>query len=168
MADKKATTKTNPNEVAVRYRAGEAEEVRKRLAKLGRAEDQPRSCILILHRAPAVTPGMVDTAIKELQDQGLIEFATPVQIDLASGMRMVLTDEIVLRLKPGHATKRTLKALAAEHGLKVESRNEFEPTQYIVKVPQTSGTRTIDIAHSLDQRADVEFATPNFLTEIKR
>jgi hypothetical protein len=171
MAPKKpssSTPKTIPNQVAVRYRAGQAEKVRERLATLGRTENQPLSRILILHRAPSVTRRAVDTALKTLQDERLVEFATPVLRDSDSGTRMVLTDEIVLRLKSGRATERTLATLKAEHGLKIGRRNEFEPAQYIVKVPQTSGTHTIDVARSLDRRADVEFASPNFLTDIKR
>ena len=157
-----------PNELAVRYKAGRADSVRARLAAFGRTEDQPLSRILILHRAPAVTRRALDAAIQTLEDEKLVEFATPVMIDSASGLRQVLTDEIVVRLKSGHAQQRTLATLKGEHGVKIGRRNEFEPTQYIVKVPQASGTRTLDVARSLDQRADIEFASPNFLTNIKR
>lgn len=162
------TPKTIPTQVAVRYRAGQAEKVREQLAALGSTEDQPLSRILILHRAPSVTRRAMETVLKALQDKKLVEFATPVMRDSDSGTRMVLTDEIVLRLKSGHATEHTLATLKAEHGLKIGRRNEYEPDQYIVKVPQTSGTHTIDVARSLDGLPDVEFASPNFLTAIKR
>jgi hypothetical protein len=160
--------KTIPNQVAVRYRAGQAAKVRERLATLGRMEDHPLSRILILHRAPSVTRRAVDTALNALQDEKVVDFATPVLRDSESGMRKVLTDEIVVRLKSGHGQHRTLAMLKGEHGLKIGRRNEFEPTQYIVKVTQASGTHTLDVARALDQRADVEFASPNFLTGIKR
>jgi S-adenosylmethionine:tRNA-ribosyltransferase-isomerase (queuine synthetase) len=163
-----ATPKTIPNQVAVRYRAGQAEKVRERLATLGRMEDHPLSRILILHRAPSVTRRAVNTALKVLQDEKLVDFATPVLRDSASGMRKVLTDEIVLRLKSSRGQQRTLATLKGEHGLKIGRRNEFEPAQYIVRVSQASGTHTLDVARALDQRADVEFASPNFLTGIKR
>lgn len=171
MASKKSSPPaltTIPNQLAVRYKAGRADSVRARLAALGKTEDQPLSRILILHRAPAVTRRALDTAVKALQDEKLVEFATPVMMDPGSGLRQVLTDEIVVRLKSGHAQQRTLATLKGEHGVTIGRRNEFEPTQYIVKVPQASGTRTLDVARSLDQRADVEFASPNFLTDIKR
>jgi hypothetical protein len=165
---KPSPTKTIPNQIAVRYRAGQAEKVRERLATLGSMEDHPLSRILILHRAPSVTRRAADTALKALQDEKLVDFATPVLRDSESGMRKVLTDEIVLRLKSGHAPQRTLATLRGEHGLKIGRRNQFEPSQYIVKVAQASGTHTLDVARSLGQRADVEFASPNFLTGIKR
>jgi hypothetical protein len=160
--------KTIPNQIAVRYRAGQDETVRDRLARLGRLEDHPRARILIVHRAPSVTRRAVNTALKALQDEKLVDFATPVLRDPASGMRKVLTDEIVLRLRSGPGQQRTLATLRGEHGLKIGRRNEFEPTQYIVKVSQASGTHTLDVARALDERADVEFASPNFLTDIKR
>lgn len=157
-----------PDELAVRYKAGRGNSVRARLSALGKTEDQPLSRIMILHRARSVTRRVLDAVIKELQQEKLVEFATPVMIDSGSGLRQVLTDEIVVRLKSSHAQQRTLATLKGEHGVKIGRRNEFEPTQYIVKVPQASGTRTLDVARSLDQRADVEFASPNFLTDIKR
>lgn len=171
MVSKKSSApalKTIPNELAIRYKAGRADIVCARLAGLGKIEDQPLSCILILHRAPAVTQRALDAAIQALQDEKLVEFATPVMVDSVSGLRQVLTDEIVVRLKSSHAQQRTLATLKGEHGVTIGRRNEFEPTQYIVKVPQASGTRTLDVARSLDQRADIEFASPNFLTDIKR
>ena len=171
MATKKPSSpvlKTIPDQLAVRYRAGRAQTVRARLAPFGKLEDQPLSRIMILQRTPSVTRRAVDAEIKALQDEKLVEFATPVMLDSQSGLRQVLTDEIVVRLKPGQPQQRTLATLKGEHGVKIGKRNEFERTQYIVKVPHASGTRTLDVARSLDQRADIEFASPNFLTDIKR
>ena len=159
--------RTIPTQVAVRYRASQAGKVRERLAAFGDVEDQPQVRLLILHRHPSAPANVVAETLHALQAEKLVEFATPVLRDADSGLRMVLTDEIVLRLKVGHATRRTLAALKAEHGLTIGRRNEFEPQQYIVKVPQTSGTCTMDVARSLDRRDDVEFASPNFLTDIK-
>ena len=171
MAPKKrsrSTLETMPNQVAVRYRAGQEKKVHERLAALGSIEDQPLSRILILHRNPSVTRRAVDAALEALEQEKLVEFATPVLRDSESGTRQVLTDEIVLRLKSGTAQQRTLARLKDTHGLEIGRRNEFEPAQYIVKVKQASGTHTLDVARSLDKRADVEFASPNFLTDIKR
>ena len=125
------------------------------------------SRLVILHRSPGVSHTKVKAALTTLQEDDAIEFATPVLRDAASDTRQVLTDEIVLRLKPGQSA-RTLAAVKAEHGLTIGKRNEFEPRQYIVKVPRASGTHTLEVARSLDQRNDVEFASPNFLTTVKR
>ena len=141
--------------------------MREALEAFGTIEEQPSSNIFILHRNSNVPPGKVTTVLDGLKATGKIDFATPVLRDRESGTRQVLTDEITLRLKPGQAT-RALKALKAEHGVIIGKQNEFEPTQYIVKVPNTTGTQTLDVARSLDKRDDVEFACPNYLTSIKR
>ena len=155
------------DQIAIRYCPGEDRKVREALEQVGTIEEQPSSQIFILHRSSHVSAGKVATAIETLKKASKIAFATPVLRDPESGTRQVLTDEITLRLKPGSAS-RALKALKAEHGVIVGKRNQFEPTQYIVKVPDTTGTRTLDVARSLDKRDDVEFAAPNYLTDIKR
>jgi hypothetical protein len=155
------------DQIAIRYRDGQEPIVRDTLSAFGTLEAQPRTRILILHRAAGISPAKVDAAVRGLQAAKAVEFATPVLRDPESHTRQVLTDEIVLRLKPGH-TKRTLAALTAEHGVAIGKRNEFEPTQYIVKVLRPSGTQTLEVARALDRRDDVEFASPNFLTDIKR
>jgi hypothetical protein len=155
------------DQVAVRYCDGHEQKVRETLGTLGTLEVQPSWRLVILHRTPGIPGTKVRAALANLQVAKAIEFATPVLRDPASDTRQVITDEIVLRLKPGHA-RRTLAAVKAEHGLTIGKPNEFEPTQYIVKVPRASGTHTLDVARSLDKRDDVEFASPNFLTTIKR
>jgi hypothetical protein len=159
--------KTVPNQIAARYRAGQERKVRDALAPFGSVDTYPLQRMVVLHRAPGQATDRVQAALDSLQRVGLIEFVTPVLFDPDSQTRQVLTDEIVLRLKPGR-TQRTLAALKAEHGIQIGSRNKFEPSQYIVKVLKPSGTQTLDVARSLDQSEDVEFASPNFLAEIKR
>ena len=162
------TLETIPDQIAVRYRPGHEKTVRERLAAFGRIEEQPLSRILILHFKHSVPRAAIDAELEALHQRKLIEFATPVMRASENGTRQVLTDEIVLRLKSRRAQQRTLETLKDEHGLKIGRRNEFEPNQYVVKVKQASGTRTLDVARLLDERADVEFASPNFLTELKR
>src|SRR4051812_7521875 len=166
--NKRSIPKAIPGQIAVRYRTGQRDKVIQCLAAYGTTEDQPLARIVILHRDARMKRGTVEPALKKLQDERLVEFATPVLRDSASGIRQVLTDEIVLRLKSDRDQKRTLATLKGQHGLKDEQRNEFEPKQYIVKVKNPSGTHTLDVARCLDQRADVEFASPNFLTTVKR
>ena len=91
--------------------------------------------ILILHRGPKVSAADVRSAVKALEKDGLVEFVTPVLRDRQSDARQVLTGEITVRLKPGAAARQTLASLKAEHGVEVKRRNEFEPTQYVVSVP---------------------------------
>jgi hypothetical protein len=156
-----------PNEIAVKCRAGAERKVIDALARFGKVEKYPLQRMFVLHRPSGAADARLQSVLDELQHAGRIEFVTPVLLDSESNTRQVLTDEIVLRLKPGR-TKRTLTALTAEHGVAIGQRNAFEPSQYIVKVPNPSGMQTLDIARSLDRSDDVEFASPNFLTLVKR
>jgi hypothetical protein len=159
--------KTVPNQIAIGYRPGCEADVRDALAPFGTLEVHPRSSLIILHREPGISRAKLSQAIQSLQKASQVEFATPVLRDPDSQLRQVLTNEIVVRLKPGD-TRRTIAALSAEHGLEVGRRNRYEPTQYIVKIPRTLGTQPLDVARAIDRHADVEFASPNFLTGIKR
>lgn len=154
-------------EVAARYSTGAARKVQAALKPLGTIEDYPEQRMIVLHRAAGSTAADVNKTVKALQERGSIEFVTPVLIDRESNLRQVLTDEIVLRLKPGRHP-RALKALSDKHGVRIGKQNEFEPSQYIVTVDKPAGTQTLDVARVLDRSADVEFASPNFLTEFKR
>ncbi len=156
-----------PNAVAARYAPGQEGEVHEALAPFGGVEVHPQQRMIVLQCSSRVTTTRVRATLDELQRRKLVEFVTPVLRDPDSRTRQVLTDEIVIRLKPGR-TQRTLKALTAAHDLEVGRRNEFEPSQYVVRVRKPSGTQTLDVARTLDRSDDVEFASPNFLTEIKR
>jgi len=155
------------NEVAARYRTGQEAKVRRALAPLGTLETYPTQRMVVLKRAPGITSTVAQAALDELRRQKVVEFVTPVLRDPDTNTRQVLTNEIVVRMKPGR-TRRTLAALGAPHGIAIARQNEFEPSQYIVTVAEPSGTQTLDVAKSLDSSDEVEFASPNFLTEIKR
>ena len=159
--------RTVPNVIAVRYCVGHEEDVRLALGSIGRVELYPAKRMAVLEKPGAARNARLEDTLDELRARKAIDFVTQVLLDLESQTRQVLTDEIILRLKPGR-TRRTLQSLGAAHGVKIGRRNEFDPSQYMVKVPKPSGTETLDIARSLDASDDVEFACPNYLSEIKR
>jgi hypothetical protein len=155
-----------PTQVAVRYRKGHERKVADALSVLGTLEDQRPRRILILHRGQGISSREVDALLAWLRDRGAIEFASAVLRDIESGTRQVLTDEIVVRLKQDAPARQTLETLKSQYGLTACKRNAYEPTQYIVKVSDPSGTNTLDVAQSLCRCKEVEFASPNFLTEV--
>lgn len=152
---------------AVRYRTGHDGEVRATLSALGRVELHPSKHMAVFQRSAGVGRAAVEAALDSLKSRRAIDFVAPVLVDPDSHTRQVPTDEILLRLKPGR-TQRVLKSLREPRGLTISRRNEFEPSQYVLKVPTGSATETLEIARELDSSEDVEFAAPNFLTEIKR
>ncbi len=159
---------TRTGQIALSYCAGAEHKVRAALGALGTIESYRPDNILILHKSPTASAAEVRSAVKTLEKDGLVKFVTPVLRDQQSDARQILTGEITVRLKPGASARQTLASLKAEHGVEVKRRNEFEPTQYVLSVPDKSGTRTREIARSLNSRSDVEFAAPNFITDFKK
>jgi hypothetical protein len=166
-AKRAARLKRVPAETAICFTAGSENELRRVLAKFGTLEPHLRQRILVLHLTPKQSSAALRAALRSLQMRGLVKFTTPVLLDVDSGTRQVLTDEIVVRLKPGTA-RRTIADMKAAHGLAIQRGSRYEPSQYIAKVPNPSGLRTLQVARALDRRADVECASPNFLTEFRR
>jgi hypothetical protein len=105
--------------------------------------------------------------LRPLLQKGDIDFMTPLLLDRTSQLHQVLTDEIAVRFK-GKVSEKRLRALEKEFGVTVAARNEFVPNQYILRVPQPEGLRTLEVAKRLDASKDTEFATPNLVSEHAR
>jgi len=144
------------------------EQVRGALSALGQIESYAPASLLILHANPDAAPKDVARVTDDLQREHLVEYVTPVLQDARTGSRQILTDEITVRLRPEAPQKGTLTDMRRAEGVSVAHRNEFVRTQYTLKVPKASGTRTLEVAKRLQKRADVEFAAPNYIVDIKR
>ncbi len=166
----KKTRATSPypiaGQIAVRWMPGAERRAVSSLMPLGRIEKHATSRVLVLHHHAPVS--RVRRVLGRLVAGGVIDFVTPVLCEPSTGARQIPTDEIVVRLKSTEHASRTIKSLSDAHGLRGVRRNEFDPAQYIVKVSSSSGQAAIRIARSLDRCDDVEFASPNVLTRVKR
>jgi hypothetical protein len=144
------------------------EQVRDALTAFGTIESYEAASLLILHSNAETAPKEVGRVVDDLQREHLVEYVTPVLHDPHTGCRQILTDEITVRLRPEVPQKGALTEMRREEGVSVARRNEFVPTQYTLKVSKPSGTRTLEVAERLQKRADVEFAAPNYIVDIKR
>lgn len=160
------TVRVLRGQLAVRYKPDASAKVRSALTSLGEIEPSSGG-MLILHHASTSAP-KVRKVLAALETDGLIDFVTPVLRDVRSGTRQILTDEITIRFRSDAPIKGTLSKLRAKEGVSVTQRNAFARKQFIIKVAHPSGTRTLDVAKRLDARDDIEFAAPNYITEIKR
>ena len=98
----------------------------------------------------------------------VVVWASPLLRDLRSDLGEIMTDEITVRLRPGAEVDRRLQALLRRTDLVLARRNEFVPNQFVVRVDHPLGLEVLELAVSLDTRPDVEFATPNFVSEVSR
>jgi hypothetical protein len=155
------------NRFAVRYREGNQPRIARGLAKLGQVQEVKPQRLLLVEFADQAHSEAAQQQLQHWTDDGSIEFATPMLRDPASDSARILTDEITVRFKSALPEQR-LKQFARKYGVTIARQNEFVPTQYIVKVDKPEGLQTLDIAHQLDESDDVEFATPNFISEYRR
>jgi len=155
-------------QLALRVAPRAAKRVHTALSALGRIEPYEPASLLILHKAAKVAGSAVDSAIETLVRDGLVEYVMPVLRDAGSGLRLIPTDEITVRFRPKAPVQGTLTDMRRTEGVSVARRNEFVPSQYTLRVARPSGTRTLDIAKRLEARDDVEFAAPNYISDIKR
>lgn len=153
--------------LAIRWNEGHREDVRRALLSFGQIKEFRSQRILVLHPRDRRALGSAPGRLEDLQASGAVEFVTPVLRDPDSDTQQILTDEITVRFrsdKPASEVKNVLK----KHGLRLVRRNEFRPNQYVVSVPDPNGLKTLEAAGELDAFDDVEFAAPNFISEIKR
>lgn len=98
---------------------------------------------------------------------GRVEFFTPVFRDEATQLQRIPTDEIILRFKPDVPAKRRA-SLRRKLGVNTLRQNEFVPDQCVVKVSKATGLKTLKVATTLAKSAEVEYATPNYISEFRR
>ncbi|MBI3473425.1 MAG: S8 family serine peptidase, partial [Candidatus Solibacter usitatus] len=91
----------------------------------------------------------------------------PVLVEPDSGLRLLATEEITLRLK-AKVTARQRDKLLRSLGLTVVTRNEFHPRQYLVTLQAGGEARTLELANKLAADELVEFAAPNFVSEHRK
>jgi hypothetical protein len=157
---------STPEYIAVRYASGKEKEVTAKLKDLGEVNSSPAQNLVIVELS---TSDKVKTLLDDLQpllEDGVIEFITPVLVDEESNLKQIPTEEITVRFKDEPSEKH-LSDFTDEYGVKIAKQNEFVPRQYIVKLETSQGKQVLEVAKNIGQAEDVEFATPNYLSEIK-
>jgi hypothetical protein len=153
--------------LAVRYQDASRAKVLRVLRPLGEVRLVGPQRLALVQFADTDKRDKALAKLRPLLQKGDIDFMTPLLLDRASRLQQVLTDEIAVRFK-GKVSEKRLRELEKEFGVKVASRNEFVPNQYILRVPQPEGLRTLEVAKRLDASKETEFAAPNLVSEHAR
>ena len=152
---------------SVRYTESAKAAVHSALSAFGRVREIANQRLFVVELADDVRRDDLLQSLRQLLNEGAVEFFAPVLRDPASDLRQILTDEINVRFKEVPSDKH-LKAVEKKYGVRVARQNEFVPSQFIVKAPQSKGLDTLEIASQLDAADDIEFAAPNFISEHRR
>ncbi len=170
--DRKVKLLRLPDSFAVRYRPTvSAQTMARRLmdnADLSTAEERkelPRNRVVIITLPPTERLSVSSSTLSTLAADEDIEFIAPVYRDPQSGLRLVATDEITVRFKPG-ITPEAIATFNAEQGITNVQQNRFVANQYILKVSNPADVLTI--ANRYQASELTEFAEPNFVSEFKK
>lgn len=125
---------------------------------------------VLLHEAGAAA-APVGTVVAALPRRAAahVERTLPVFIERRSGVRLVSTDEIVVRFRAAAPPARRRKLLEGL-GLAVTKTSEFDPCAHVaVSSALRRGSRALDLANRLAEADDVvAYAAPNFLAEFRK
>jgi hypothetical protein len=110
-----------------------------------------------------------ETAITALRAQQEVEFAFPVFINPKTGTRMLLTDELVikLKLKPGRQAEE-VTGLSASYGVTVVSKMWGTQDEYVLRVQDPKAVSPLEVANVFFESGLVEWAEPNFVQEYQK
>jgi hypothetical protein len=154
--------------LAIRWREGHESEIRSIVEEFGTSSQLEAQQLVILQPRSTAARREAIVRLESLRDKGAIDFVTPVLREPESRTRQILTDEITVRFHERDLPTAKVKALLKKFGATLHLRNEFVPNQVLAKVIGTSGLKTLEVASAMDSADEVDFAAPNFVSEIKR
>jgi subtilisin family serine protease len=124
---------------------------------------------ILLYRPAAAARGPAGLrAFAERLNRGpSVNFVAHVFRDQQTGLRLVPTDEIIARFKPG-VTEQQIDALNAGYGVERVEQLAYAPSQYRLRVLNPAPLRTLEVANIYYLSDLVEWAEPNFMAEMRQ
>ncbi len=107
------------------------------------------------------------TALQRLQGIAGVEFAAPVFYHQPARMRLVPTDELILKLKPA-TTKADLDRLLVARGLTVVRPMVGSSEEYVVRAAGETVRDPLAESRTLYETGRFEWVEPNFVHEIQK
>jgi hypothetical protein len=122
---------------------------------------------LLLATFPEDVPDAVVKQLQQWSEEGFVELVAPVFRDPDSQLVQIPTDEITVRFKAGLSSDKR-EHLEKKHKVSVARQNEFIPNQYVVKLPKDETRDIVHVAEKMNAEQEVEFATPNYISQYRR
>ncbi len=128
-------------------------------------KDMPRHRMVIVTLPPSRRLAEVKDSVKSLEADTDVEFVTPVYREARSGLRLIATDEIIVRFK-SNVSRSEIENFNKENNVEVIEQNRFVPNQYLLRVKNPKDT--LATANKYQESGLTEFAEPNFVSEAKK
>jgi subtilisin family serine protease len=123
--------------------------------------------VITLKTEKAKEPAAIEEIIDTMKARSDVRWAVPVYINVKTGSRMLITDEIVVRLKPGKDLT-SLAGLLQSYGLLLVKPMWGTQNEYVLRLQDPKAVSPLEAANALFESGLVEWAQPNFIQEYKR
>ncbi len=163
----------SPSELSVRYSAGVSRVAGRKLvrgfAPSTRAQSASRLrgrdlSVVSLARGSRAGLGRLLDRLKARSD---VDFAYPAWVDPKTGGRLLLTDEVIVRLGQGSTPARAEVALAAR-GLVAEEEISRGSDVYVLRLSEPKRSDPLTVSRALVESGLVVWAEPNFVQEFSK
>lgn len=134
-----------------------------RLSRASRLRGRDLSAISVSGKSN----GAADRLLAELKSEQDVQFAFPAWIDEQSGSRLLLTDELIVRLKGDVASAAVEQALAAR-GLAVARKISYSSDEYVLRLLDPKQADPLAVSRELDESGLADWAEPNFVQTLHK
>jgi subtilisin family serine protease len=123
--------------------------------------------VITLKTEKAKEPAAIEEIIDTMRARFDVRWAVPVFIHAKTGSRMLITDEVVVKLKPGKDLM-SLDGLLQSYGLLLIKPMWGTQNEYVLRLQDPKAVNPLEAANALFESGLVEWAQPNFIQQYKR
>jgi subtilisin family serine protease len=137
------------------------------LAEMTEKGKTRNQAVITLKMEKAKEPAVIEEIIDTMKARSDVRWAAPVYTDGKTGSRMLITDQIVVKLKPGKDLA-SLAGLLQSYGLLLVKPMWGTQNEYVLRLLDPKAVNPLEAANALFESGLVEWAQPNFIQEYKR
>ncbi len=163
----------SPSELSVRYSAGVSRVAGRKLVRGFAPSTRAQSASRLRGRDLSVVSlargsrAGLDRLLDRLKARSDVDFAYPAWVDPKTGGRLLLTDEVIVRLGQGSTPARAEVALAAR-GLVAEEEISRGSDVYVLRLSEPKRSDPLTVSRALVESGLVVWAEPNFVQEFSK
>lgn len=116
---------------------------------------------------PGQTVSEAARLLDSLRGNPEVDFVAPVFHYPGTGVRVLPTDELIVRLRPGE-TAQDLAGVAAGYGLAVERPLDGTADQFVLRMIDGKGAHALAVSRTLHESGRFLWAEPNLIVEYQR
>ncbi|MGH8500401.1 MAG: S8 family serine peptidase, partial [Methylococcales bacterium] len=148
----------------------EMEDIIKTFSTSGKMISKNRDKRRILSQIKLITakqPSEIETEIDTMQAQPEVVLASPAFIHPQTNTKLFLTDQIVIKLKPGHKLD-VLFGLMSSYGMVMKEKMFGSGDEFVLEISDPKAVNALEAANAVFESGMVEWAEPNFVQDYKK